>query len=181
VKNKTSFIVSLGGIISAICLVAMFLTGILPVFVYTLPAFAGALMIIIVIELGVKWAFITYSAVGLLSLLITPNKESAVLFIMFLGYYPIVKSFFEKNKKIAIEWFLKLLSFNTAMILSYLIIINIFGIADIIEEFGDFGKYSAIILLLLGNIVFVIYDIALTRVISAYINRFRPKILKKIK
>ena len=96
-KNKVSFVVSLGGIISAFCLFSMFLTGVMPMFVYTLPALAGALLIIIVIELGVKWAFVTYSTVGILSLFITPDKEAAVMFIMFLGYYPIVKSFFEKR------------------------------------------------------------------------------------
>ena len=180
-KNKVSFIVSLGGSVSALCLFSMFMTGIMPMFVYTFPALAGALLIIIVIELGIKWAFLTYSTVGLLSLFITPDKEAAVMFIMFLGYYPIVKSFFEKTRIRALEWLLKLACFSVSVILAYQIIIKIFGITDVLSEFGEFGKYGALAFLAAANVVFVIYDIALTRIISAYISWFRPKILRKLK
>ena len=55
------------------------------------------------------------------------------------------------------------------------------GISEVLESFGDFGKYSVLVLLALGNVVFVIYDFALTRVISMYIHWFRPKFLRKIK
>ncbi len=180
-KNKVSFVVSLGGIISAFCLFSMFLTGVMPMFVYTLPALAGALLIIIVIELGVKWAFVTYSTVGILSLFITPDKEAAVMFIMFLGYYPIVKSFFEKSRIRSLEWLLKLVCFNASVILAYQIIIKIFGITDVLNEFGELGQYGTWAFLAAANVVFIIYDIALTKIISAYINWFRPKILRKLK
>lgn len=180
-KNKVSFIVSLGGIVSAICLFAMFLTGMLPLFVYALPALAGALMIIIVVEIGIKWAFVTYATVGILSLFITPDKEAAVLFIMFLGYYPIIKALFEKIKSRIAEWLLKIVCFNISILVAYQIIIKVFGMVDVLEQFGDYGKYGALILLFFANIVFVIYDIALSRAISAYINWFSPKILRKLK
>ena len=180
-KRKASFIVSLGGIVSALCIIIMFLTGIMPIFVYTLPALAGALMVIIVVEISIKWAFVTYATVSLLSLLITPNKEAVVLFIMFLGYYPIIKSLLERKKSRAYEWILKVLGFNISIIIAYQIIIRAFGMTDALDQFGNFGRYGALFLLVLGNIVFVIYDIALTKVISAYINSFRPKILRKFK
>ena len=50
-KKKISFKVSLGGIISAVCLLLMFMTGFMPLLVYTLPAVAGVLLIAIVIIL----------------------------------------------------------------------------------------------------------------------------------
>ena len=68
----------------------------MPLLVYALPALAGSLLVIIVIEISMKWAFVTYTTVGILSLFTTSNKEAAVLFIMYLGYYPIVISLFEK-------------------------------------------------------------------------------------
>lgn len=179
--NKISFKVSLGGIVSAICLFAMFLTGMMPLLVYTLPALAGALMIIMVVEISIKWAFVTYASVGLLSLFITPDKEAAILFILLLGYYPIIKSVIEKTKSRFLEWIIKLSIFNVAVITAYQIIIRVVTSVDMIEEFGKYGKYGAFILLGIGNIVFIIYDIALTRVISAYISWFRPKILRKLK
>ena len=180
-KNNVSFKVSLGGIVSALCLVSMFLTGIMPMLAYTLPALAGALLIIIVIEINMKWAFVTYASVGLLSIFITPDKEAAILFVLFLGYYPVLKSIIEKIKNRYIEWIVKLLCFNFSVIIAYTLIINVFGMMVVFDEFGDFGQYTFAILLALANIVFVIYDIALTKAISSYINWLRPKILRRFR
>lgn len=180
-NKKVSFKVSLGGITSAICLLLMFMTGFMPLLVYTLPAIAGALLIVVVIEISRKWAFVTYASISILSLFITPDKEAAILFIFFMGYYPIIKSVIEKIKNPVFEWASKLILFNIAIIISYKIIINVFGIVDITKEFSFLGKYSMLGLLVLANIVFVIYDVALTRMISSYITWFRPKFLRKFR
>ena len=76
-RNKLSFKITLGGIIAALSLIFMFFTGIMPIFAYTLPALSGAFLIVIVIELGKKWAFITYGAVALLSFFLTPDKTNS--------------------------------------------------------------------------------------------------------
>lgn len=180
-KNRFSFKITLGGIVSALSLIFMFFTGIMPIFAYTLPALAGAFLIVIVIELGKKWAFITYASVGLLSFFLTPDKEAPVLFVMFLGYYPIIKSYLEKIKFRPLEWLLKIGLFNLAILISYKIIISLFRMKELIEEFNEFGKYSMLIFLVLANIAFVLYDIALTGAISTYINTFRPRIFRKLK
>ena len=39
----------------------------------------------------------------------------------------------------------------------------------------------AVVLLGFGNLVFLIYDFATTRLIGAYINWFRPKVLRRFK
>ena len=65
-NKKVSFKVSLGGITSAICLLLMFMTGFMPLLVYTLPAIAGVLLIVIVIEVNRKWEFATYASVSIL-------------------------------------------------------------------------------------------------------------------
>ncbi len=180
-KSKVSFKVSLGGVVSSICLFAMFLTGIMPIFVYALPAAAGTLMIIIVVEISTTWAFVTYISVGLLSLLITPDKEASILFILFFGFYPIIKSQLEKLKVKLFEYLLKLVVFNAGILLSYLLLIKIMGMSEVLEQLGDYGKYGGLIFLAVGNAVFIVYDIALTQLISTYINWFRPKILRKLK
>ena len=50
---------------------------------------------------------------------------------------------------------------------------------EILEEFGNFGKYSVLVLLAMANVFFVIYDGAVKNITLAYRNWFRPKILKK--
>lgn len=177
--KKNSYRIALGGVVSSLCLLCMFLTGVFPLLMYALPAIAGVLMIVIVIDVGKRWAYVTYAAVSLLSLLICPDKEAAVMFIAFFGFYPIFKSTLEKIKPIALEYLLKFAFFNVAVVAAYWVVINVFGIGDIIDEMGDYGEYGLYILLGIANVTFIVYDIALTRLISSYINWFRPKVLRK--
>ena len=44
-----------------------------------------------------------------------------------------------------------------------------------------FGRFTAVILLVLGNVVFIIYDLALDRLISTYYIKMRPKVKKVFK
>ena len=73
-----SYRVALGGIVSALCLLTMFLAGIMPALYLVLPMIAGILMMIIAVEVNTKWAFLTYIAVSLLSMFITFDKEAAL-------------------------------------------------------------------------------------------------------
>ncbi len=179
-KKKLSFKITLGGIVAAMSLIFMFFTGVMPIMAYTLPALAGAFLIVIVIENGKKWALLTYITVSILSFFMTPDKEAALLFTVFLGYYPIIKSSLEKLKSRLFEWLLKLACFNLSIFITYEITISIFGFKRFLDEFNEFGKYSIPVFIIAANIAFILYDIALTGVISTYINTFRPKIMKRL-
>ena len=76
-----SYRVALGGIVSALCLVTMFLAGVLPALYLLLPGIAGILLMIIAVEVSTGWAFLTYLAVSLLSVFVTFDKEAALIFI----------------------------------------------------------------------------------------------------
>ncbi|NLZ47056.1 MAG: hypothetical protein GX896_10240 [Clostridiales bacterium] len=177
-RNKRSFNVALCGIIASLAIVSMFMSGIIPVLMYTMPAISGTLISVIVIEVNKKWAWSTYAAVGILSLFVTPVKDASLLFILFLGYYPILKSTLEKIKSKILSWGAKIAIFNAAVIIFYQILIRFISSSEMLEEVNAFGKYGAWILLGFANIVFVVYDIALTRLISSYYNWFRKKFLR---
>ena len=157
----------MGGIASALCLLLMLLT-IIPIATYTMPALAGMVLIVVVIENGYSTAWMVYAAVGFLSLFICPDKEAAMLFVGFFGYYPVLKGKLEKIRVRLVEYLVKFVVFNVAMIANYLIIIYLFGIQDVLEEVGPLGQYSVVLLLLMGNVVFFISDVALSRIITAY-------------
>lgn len=176
-SKRNSFSVAVGGIVASLAVVLMFFTGVFPFATYALPALAGLLMVIIVIDYNVKWALSVYVAVSILSLLITPDREAALLFIAFFGYYPILKSIFEKLPRV-IEYVLKFLVFNLAIIGAYYLIINILGMPDILSEFEEVGIP---LMLGLGNVTFLIYDIAISKIVTLYIKWFKPKILRKFK
>lgn len=179
--SKISNKVALGGIISGLSLLFMFLTGIFPFAEYALPALSGIVLITLVIEINKKTAYIAFIAVGILSLIITPVKESAILFVFFFGYYPILKSSLEKVKNRVFEWCLKIGIFNVTVVCAYILMINILGMNEITSDFNGWFEYGAIALLLLGNVAFIIYDYALTQVIGMYYQKIRPKLSIYIK
>lgn len=178
--KKVSYKVSLGGIISALSLVFMFLTGFMPLLVYLIPALTGAMLLIIYVEINAKWALFTYVSVALLCLFVTPDKEAGLLYIMFLGYYPILKMFVEKIGNTILQWILKLLIYNMMIIAYYQVIIRVVVNVDLVEEIDDFGKHGALIFLGLTNVVFIVYDIAVSRLKYLYVKWFRKKILQKV-
>ena len=144
---------------------------------YALPAIAGVLLICAVIEIGSGYAFMIYAAVSLLSIFIAPDKEAAVMYILILGYYPVVKRYIEKLNKLVIEWILKLALFNITVIAAWCIVMYVLQIPD--DSMGMLGQYGPYILLALGNVTFIIYDIALTGLIGMYMQKIHP-FLKKL-
>ena len=175
---KQSGKVALGGILAALSLIFMFLT-IFPYATYALPAIAGAVLIPIVVELGVKWGWMVYAAVSVLSLFIAPSMEAKVMFIAFFGYYPVLKASLEKIHNHVLEWIIKLAVFNVTMVVSYWLMLQFFGLeADAFEVFGVNVPY---IILAAGNVVFLVYDMALTNVITAYIKSLHPRLSRMFK
>ena len=174
-----SYRVALGGIVSALCLVTMFLAGVIPALYLLLPGIAGILLMIISVEVNTGWAFLTYIAVGILAMFVTFDKEAALIFIMFFGHYPILRFYIQKIPLGLIRLIVKLLIFNICIIAYFYVTVYIFGLQDILEEFDEIGKYGAYIMLGVSNIVFLIYDFDLEFLYKVYLKRILPKFRKK--
>ena len=168
---------TLCGIIAALATVVM-MCGYFPYLTYAIPAVAGLLMIVPLIEAGTAWAFGTYAVAAVLSLLFG-ETETKVLFVIILGYYPILKAVIEKLRKPLLEWVLKLIAFNVAAVASYFVMSLVFSIS--FDDFGVLGQYGAYIFLALCNVVFVVYDIGISRVASYYIFALHDKVKKILK
>lgn len=179
--KKKSYKIALGGVVSSLSLVVMLLASVIPGLEYTIPALAGILLIVIVIEINLRWALLSYVAVALLTFFIVPNKESGLLYITFMGYYPIIKSVFEtKIKPRAGQWAAKFALFNAALVVYYQLVKLLVVSQELTESLGKYGKYSLVIMLGLANVVFLVYDVALTNIITAYMKWFRKKFIKHI-
>ena len=149
----------------------MIATGLIPIGTYALPALAGALCVIIVVEMGVKWAIPVYIAISVISLLLAADKEAVVLFIAFFGYYPILKAKLESLHKKLMEYLIKFAAFNAAMIIAFFITIYVLRVPQ--ESFTMFGIYLPWVFLAVGNVVFIIYDYAVSGLVVVYCQRFR--------
>lgn len=184
-RNNNSAKVALGAMLTALSVVLLIPTA-LEIFVYALPAVASMLIVFAVVEMGSRWAVTVYIATSAISLITVPNKEAAILYAAFFGYYPILKALLESKTKRPVEYAVKLLVFNAAMIGAYLFMIYVFGmpyekLMGIEGEFGFFARHAPKILLALGNVVFIVFDKGITNVISLYLAVWQKKFRKLFK
>lgn len=171
--------IALGGLLTALGVVLMFLTGLIPIGTYALPAIAGVLLIVAVIEIGAKWAWMIYAAVAVLSLLFAADKEAALLFVLFFGYYPVLKSFLERISNKVLSWISKFAVFNVAVVACFFLAVNFLQLPE--DSFTVFGIYLPWVFLILGNAVFLIYDIALSGLVATYVERLHHRVTKTLK
>lgn len=168
---KQSSKCALGGIVAALSLVMMISVAVIPFLTYALPAAAGMLIVFMVIETDKKWAFGVYCTVAILGAILVPNKEVAVMYLAFFGYYPIIKAVFEAKLNAVIGWILKIAAFVATMVVSYALMIKFMGVT--IDETEEFGAMAIPILLGMGTLAFILYDIALTKMITLYLIKWQ--------
>lgn len=149
----------------------MISVAVIPFLTYALPAAAGMLIVFMVIETDKKWAFGVYAAVAILGFLLVPDKEVAVMYLAFFGYYPILKAVLEAKLHIVAAWVLKIITFLATMVLSYFLMIKLMGVT--IDEIDEFGMAAIPMLLGLGTLAFVLYDIALSKLVLLYMMKWR--------
>jgi hypothetical protein len=170
---KRTFAIALGGMLAALSIVLMFFAMLFPFAQLVLPAMAGILLVCAVFEMGEGWAFLIFVAVGILSLLLPSSKDAAIYYIFFFAHYPIIKSFLEKIKNKPLKWAAKLVIFNACVWAALFVSIKLMGIP------GDVLKYGYLVTAVLLNVTFIIYDIAVTRLILLYNYRIRKIIGRK--
>jgi len=177
VNKKITSNIAFCSVISALCIVLMALCRVVSITDYAVSALCGLFVGIVVIELGKKWALATYIVVSFLGLLLGSN-ECAITFIIFLGYYPIIKIWLDKLIKI-LSLFLKFLIFNV-MVIGVYFLLNMLGFIPL-TEISFLGKYTNIVILILANIAFFVYDFAFNGIMNQYYTRFHNKISAVLK
>lgn len=145
---------ALGGVLAALAVVVMSMGTLIPVATYVCPMLCTVLLQVVLKTCGSRIAWAWYGAVAVLSMLLAPDKEAAAVFV-FLGYYPIVKPRLDRRKG---KWLWKLLLFNGATLLMYWILMQLFGIEQMLSEFAEMGTAMTALTLLLGNITFFMLD-----------------------
>lgn len=168
---------AVGGLSSALCLLVMLLSGVIPFATYALPAAAGVFLIPAAVEIGTGAAYLVYASVSFLALIMVPDREAVLMFLFFFGYYPVLRLSLESMRFRLLRWVLKFLVFNASMIVSYWLLIHLFGMTQILEEFG--GVLMAWGVLGVGNVIFLIYEFACRNTTLLYRNWFRKKFLLK--
>ncbi len=150
---------ALGGMMAALAVVIMCLGGLIPFATFVCPMVCMLILQLIAKLCGQRIGWTWYAAVAILSMLMSPDKEGAALFL-FLGFYPLVKP---KLDKLPLRWLWKGLLFNIVILVMYFVLINLFGMAELAGEFREMGTILLVITLILGNVTFFLLDKILSR------------------
>ena len=153
-KNSKAKQTALGGMLAALAVVIMSLGGMIPSATFVCPMMCCLILQIVRTLCGDRMAWAWYGAVAILGLLMGPDKEAAAVFV-FLGYYPILKPKFDKSR---LKWLWKLLYFNGVILVMYWLLIHLFGMAQLAAEWEELGFVMTAVMLVLGNVTFVLLD-----------------------
>lgn len=176
--KNISYKVALGGIISSLCLICMFLTGVFPVLYITLPMIAGILMMVMSVEINPSWAYLTFFATGILSAFITFDKEAALLYILLFGHYPVTKQFLDRIKNILFRSAVKLAVFNACILSEFYITVKFLGITEFYDQLNEKGKPVIAAILITINVICMTYDYSLNGMMSIYLTRIKPRLIR---
>ena len=166
---------ALGGMCIALSTAVMLASSILPYFTYALPAMAALLVLFMSVECGWKWGLSVYFGTAVVSALVVPGKEAVGIYIALLGYYPLVKPFFDKPKKV-ISAILKVIFFTVVTVATYSVMISVFGISTELLEESE--RYLLPFIVVLGIVAFMLYDKALMMLEIAYYRKWQRTVRK---
>ncbi len=174
---KKAKITALCGMITALSVVIMLSSTLLPVLMYVLPIITSMGVWLVMEIADKKWAFGVYFATSVLSMILLTDKETALTYVIFFGYYPLIKNIIERLPRVLAR-IVKTLVFNAAAVSIGFIGVWLFGVSG--EEYTEFGKFTIPLLLVLANVAFIMYDFMITRN-GVLIERITRKIKSKFR
>ena len=167
--------VAVCAMLSALGVVMLYLGSMIEVVDISMAVIASLLCVFAVIEYGGAYPWLVFAVTSVISMLMLPNKTPAAMYVVFFGFYPILKEKLERKPKV-ISWIFKELIFNAALALMIVLVLFVFTMGEIKVE-----TYLVVLLAVLAELMFVLYDIALTRLISLYLFRLRKSFIFKNK
>ena len=129
---------------------------------------ASLLCVYAVIELPRAYPWMIWLATSLASLLLLPQKTPAMFYALFAGFYPILKQYVERLPRLP-QYLLKFLTLHASLGAFYLLL-RIFLPTEL-----EGGKWMLLATYGLSLVCFVLYDVALTRLITFYLYRLRER------
>ena len=176
--NRSSRRIAVSGMMVALGAAVMMLGGVIPIATFCCPAIAGLTLIPLVFDCGRAYALSGWAAIGLLSLMLCPDKEAALLFC-FLGWYPVGKCVIDARVKR--RWprrLLKLVIWNIAIGAMYALIFFVLRLDQVLADYQEMTLVMTLVTLLLGNVTLALYDIVLVRFAVLYVARLRPRLFR---
>ena len=164
---------SLSAVFCALAVVILCIGTVIPIGTYACPMLASFTLLILREECEKRYAWSAWAVTAVLSLLLAPDKEAAMLWCV-LGWYPLVQPRLNKIKPQAVRLAVKLLLCAASTAVMYAVLIFLFQLQELITEFRTTGTLLFVITVILALAVFVMYDYLLPRLTVIYKRRKKP-------
>ena len=141
--------IAYSGILLAINLILLLLINVIPINTLFLMGLASLPIAIIIMEYGPKSGFVFYIASVILGFIVINSKFQWVLNTFTFGIYGLIKYIIERDRPVYIEYFLKILFANVAILIVYFILkpfvyipVNLFTVLILLKLL--FGKFNCL-------------------------------------
>lgn len=158
--------IALCGMMTALSAAVLSGGSLIPMATFACPMLAMLCLLPILHDWGAKYALMVYAASAVLALILCADKELA-LFYAFLGWYPALRPKLAPLPR-PIRIILKCAIFTLAMTVMYLLIIFLFQMKAVVEEFAGYSAFMLALLVVLGNVSFLMLDVLLLRMSGLY-------------
>lgn len=142
---------ALGGMLTSTAVVLMCLGSLIPLNTYLCPVLCILITKLVLERCGKRIGWCYYLATAILSLMLAPDREAALVYA-FLGYYPMIRPFFEKLG--VFSWYAKVLLFTLAGAASYYVLLLVMGAEAAMTE----GWLLTAVTVLLWDVLFLLVD-----------------------
>ena len=163
------------GMLNALAVVLMNLGSLVPLATFCTPLLAMLVLLPVLEEYGPKMAWAAWFSVSILSLLLVSDRETALVYVFF-GWYPILRPRIAAITSKLLRLGAKLLLCNVLILTLYGLVLRLMGLtSDLVD--AAWGMNA--LLLVLGNVVFLLLDLVLARMTVAWKVKFRKHFFKK--
>jgi len=163
--------IALTGILSAFIVLVLFLESIAPTGRLGFYVLAGIILSVVILEAGVKWAWVAYIVTCATGFLLIPEKLNLLPYVLFFGIYTILKYHIESLRKPWLEILIKYAAFN-------LFLWPAWSFAKVFLPQTLTEGTILIVTGIVSQVLFLLYDILFTAWIRYYFEKIAPKIRK---
>ena len=147
---------ALAGMMTAAAVVVMCLGSLIPVNTYICPVICILINRLVTAQCGKRLGWCFYMAAALLSLLLAPDREAALVYGC-IGWYPMIRPFFDRIRSGVLRWTAKILCFTGAGLLAFGLTMAVLGAEAVLAEFHGYGMW-------LGGLTIVLWDLLMVMV-----------------
>lgn len=157
-QNKTK-ILTFCAMMTALSLLCLIMASAMPGMRLAFTAIAGVVAALTVVQGNLKYGLFTVVATAILSVLIVPAKEIALLYAVFFGPYTLVKNLIERLHNLILEWVLKLIFCAVVAALLFVFADSVLAMVPAVLA-GQIWLFLPAVL-----VVFAAYDIVFSKLI----------------